>query len=104
MRVQRCLWPWAATVALLLLAAPPLIAQIVPEPAEGDVVLLGDKRPVYVLVEFKVPEEKLRPGVKRPPVNLALVLDRSGSMKAQGKMEYAKRAAKVVVAAAKMWL
>ena len=43
MRVQRCLWPWAATVALLLLAAPPLIAQIVPEPAEGDVVLLGGR-------------------------------------------------------------
>ena len=34
MRVQRCLRPWAATVALLLLAAPPLIAQIVPEPSD----------------------------------------------------------------------
>ena len=43
MRVQRCLRPWAATLALLLLAAPPLIAQIVPEPAEGDVVLLGGR-------------------------------------------------------------
>ena len=34
MRVQCCLRPWAPTVVLLLLVAPPLIAQIVPEPSE----------------------------------------------------------------------
>ena len=43
MRAQRCLRPWALTVALLLLAAPALTAQIVPEPSEGDVVLLGGR-------------------------------------------------------------
>ena len=34
MRVQCCLRPWAATVVLLLLVAPPLIAQIVLKPSE----------------------------------------------------------------------
>ena len=66
---------WALALGLLmaaLAAAPALAVSVTPKvELDRDVVLLGDKRPVYVLVEFKVPEEKLRPGVKRPPVNLA---------------------------------
>ncbi len=43
MRLQCCLRPWATSVALAILVAPPMNAQIVPEPAEGDVVLLGGR-------------------------------------------------------------
>ena len=56
MRVQRCLR--ASKVALLLLAAPPVIAQIVPEPAEGDVVLLGGR-----LFDGTAVEARANPGL-----------------------------------------
>jgi len=37
------------------------------------------------------------PPVERAPVNLALVIDRSGSMSEKGKIEYAKEAAKQII-------
>ena len=58
MRVQRCLRPWVSTVALLLLAASPVIAQIIPAPAEGDVVLLGGR-----LFDGTVVEARDNPGL-----------------------------------------
>lgn len=39
------------------------------------------------------------PPVERAPVNLVLVIDRSGSMGEKGKIEYAKEAAKQIIAA-----
>jgi Ca-activated chloride channel family protein len=63
---------------------------------ERSVIVKGSTRPVYVLVHFSAPELDVRPG-ERPPLNLSLVLDRSGSMEEQGKIEYLRKAAKLAV-------
>ncbi len=57
----------------------------------------GDTRTFYVLVHFNAPELDL-PSSARPPLNLSLVLDRSGSMSDRGKIEYLRDAAKMAVA------
>jgi Ca-activated chloride channel family protein len=56
----------------------------------------GDTRTLYVLVHFNAPELDLPPAA-RPPLNLSLVLDRSGSMSDKGKIEYLRDAAKMAV-------
>ncbi len=63
---------------------------------ERSVIVKGSTRPVYVLVHFLAPELDVRSG-ERPPLNLSLVLDRSGSMEEQGKIEYLRQAAKLAV-------
>ncbi len=61
-------------------------------------VVLAQKRgPVYLLVRFEVAEAGKDPSKPRPKLNLAMVIDRSGSMEDKGKMEYAKEAAKILV-------
>lgn len=59
-------------------------------------VLKGNKSVIYILVDFLIAEIKPDRD-KRPGVNLALVLDRSGSMSDKGKMAYAIEAAGTVV-------
>ena len=49
-----------------------------------------------MLVNMKLWGDDIRP-VKRPPVNLILVIDESGSMRDRGKMTYAKKAAKIMI-------
>jgi len=73
------------------------------EPAESDpvvtsrveydrpLVLRGDKTSVYALIRLTAAEPVHV--AQRPPLNVALVLDRSGSMEEHGKMDYLKRAA-----------
>lgn len=61
------------------------------------VVLAGEDRPVYILVRFHVPEQMATEDKVRPPLNIALVLDRSGSMEAAGKLPYLKAAAKTIL-------
>ncbi|MDA0339728.1 MAG: hypothetical protein O2910_07820, partial [Proteobacteria bacterium] len=60
------------------------------------VVLEGEEGSVYLRVHFDIPED-LRLHRPRPPLNLALVIDRSGSMDDKGKMTYAKQAASMIV-------
>jgi Ca-activated chloride channel family protein len=58
-------------------------------------VAVGKKVTLYALIDFQVAQaEKIE---KRPHINLALVIDRSGSMADRGKIGYAKKAAKIVV-------
>lgn len=64
---------------------------------ERPIITKGWTEPVYVLVHFSAPELDMRPS-ERPPLNLSLVLDRSGSMEDKGKIEYLRRAAKLAVA------
>jgi Ca-activated chloride channel family protein len=63
---------------------------------ERPVITRGWTKPVYVLVHFSAPEVDVKPN-QRPPLNLSLVLDRSGSMEDRGKIEYLRQAAKLAV-------
>jgi Ca-activated chloride channel family protein len=84
----------AAAVAAAPTGAGPMMPTI---DIDRPVVLAGKGGPVYILVRFAVPEEVGDDESERSDLNLALVLDRSGSMEARGKMEYLKRAAAMVV-------
>lgn len=64
------------------------------------VMQVGQAGEVQVRVLFDVPAD-VRAGTERPPLNLALVMDRSGSMADRGKLEYARQAALVLVSALK---
>jgi Ca-activated chloride channel family protein len=63
---------------------------------ERSIVEKGSTRPIYVLVRFAAPDMDVKPS-QRPPLNLSLVLDRSGSMEDKGKIEYLRQAAKLAV-------
>ncbi len=88
-------------VVSAILVASAAIAKTNPVVTSIDIdrplVVAGDDRPLYVLVRFEVPEQTLPPGKQRPPLNIALVLDRSGSMETAGKLPYLKRAAKAII-------
>jgi Ca-activated chloride channel family protein len=63
---------------------------------ERSVIPRGETVPVYILVRFHASDVGA-PNAARPPLNLALVLDRSGSMADKGKIEYLRQAAKMAV-------
>lgn len=57
----------------------------------------GKKGIVNLLVEFDVEQFIPDSTAQRPPLNVSLVIDRSGSMKGAGKMQYAIEAAKMLI-------
>ncbi|MBX7245194.1 MAG: VWA domain-containing protein [Candidatus Sumerlaeaceae bacterium] len=99
MAILRVSWlsSWAGVAAAILgmVVTRPVAAGLEPQAAlkaslATPVVLAGKKQTVYLKVGitgFALPRDG-----KRPPVNLAIVLDRSGSMTGQ-KLEDAKKAA-----------
>ena len=98
----------AATAVVLFLAGTTSNASALPlEGAKAVVqttveldrplIIPGDRRPVYALVRFHAAESPAAERDNRPPLNLALVLDRSGSMEATGKIAYLKEAARKAV-------
>lgn len=89
------------TASLAIFALAP--AQAANEPLKGEVelsqdaVLANGKRSLYVRLSLEGID--LTPGKDspRPPLNLSLVLDRSGSMADEGKMDYLKRASRLAI-------
>ena len=84
----------AATGQAAVKSAPALTSTLA---VERPWIVKGGTRPIYVLIRFAAPELDVRPS-QRPPLNLSLVLDRSGSMADKGKIEYLRQAAKLAVA------
>lgn len=104
---EKGLWRRTSIVALYALAligTTALIpAKAAQDPLRGQVqidqptVLASGTRVVYALVSFEGVDVDPSPTKERPPLNVSLVLDRSGSMSDEGKIEYLKRAAKLAV-------
>lgn len=63
---------------------------------ERPLVVQGHDEALYVLVTLTGAERR-RPAGERPPLNLSMVLDRSGSMEDKGKIGYLREAAQMGV-------
>ena len=89
------------TAALAISAPSP--ASAAGEPLKGQVelsqetLLANGKRSVYVRLSLEGIDPSPERRTSRPPLNLSLVLDRSGSMADEGKMNYLKRASKLAI-------
>ncbi|SDG57299.1 peptidoglycan-binding protein [Roseospirillum parvum] len=108
-RLPLPLLPTLLALSLLaaLLAARPAAAALSFEGPEGAVNSLieldrtaipaGRPDQLYVIVRLRAPQDVADGERPRPPLNLALVLDRSGSMESKGKMDYLKAAARDLI-------
>ncbi|MGD8719410.1 MAG: VWA domain-containing protein [Candidatus Zixiibacteriota bacterium] len=59
--------------------------------------LVGTAATAYLELKFRAADIPVEVAKDRPPLNLCLVIDRSGSMGSSGKLDYVKEAAKYVV-------
>jgi Ca-activated chloride channel family protein len=99
-RLNRLTKPFILALSFFILPVTALFAADSVEPVvqvDQPIVLVKELRPVYALVQFKVAKVKEDPSKSRPTLNMALVIDRSGSMAQQGKLVYARKAAKILV-------
>lgn len=83
---------WAAIQPVL--AGDPITART---GIDKPLIVKGSTQVLYVQVSMEAEEWMEVPDSARPPLNVSLVLDRSGSMSDAGKMDYLKRAAKLAV-------
>ncbi len=60
-------------------------------------VLANQEQEISVVIKLETPNQFASRDQNRTPLNVGLVIDRSGSMADKGKMEYAKAAAKFIV-------
>jgi Ca-activated chloride channel homolog len=87
----------AALAALALSTVPVWAGQLGARVAvDRPVVTQGKNQVVYVLVNLDAMDDEI-PVSARPPLNISLVLDRSGSMADAGKIDYLKKAARMAV-------
>lgn len=86
-----CMMCIVSTTSVWAIAVRPIIE------IDHPVVMADKEVTVYVLVQFRVEKLKEDPSRPRPKLNLALVIDRSGSMESKGKLEYATKASNILV-------
>ena len=81
---------------LLLISSWALALSVIPKAKlDRQMILTDTNQSLYLLITFDV--AKMKKELKRPNLNLSLVIDRSGSMSDKGKLLYAKKASKRVV-------
>lgn len=97
--MKKILFGLVAICTMCIVSSTSVWAIVVKPIVEVDhpVVMTDTEVTVYVLVQFRVENLKEDPSKPRPKLNLALVIDRSGSMESKGKLEYARRASHILV-------